>query len=321
MGYGGALRLGLGTNVFELVQFTLVRRLTGGLERKGIYGVNVEKVREVVRMPSINPLASRHPAIAGIFELRGVPIPAVNLGKVLGDEDSPLGSDHQIVVTEFSHKRAGFIVSNTNRIRRISWEKVLPPASDSGACISGMTLIEENEFLFILDLEKILMDIEGAPPEGQRDTNGFAADPVAAGLALPILRAPRGASLTTVLLVDDSSLILNSARIVLERSGYHVLVARNGSEAVRVLEGYRTKPNELAAVITDVEMPKMDGLTLTRWIRSQVELASVPVILHTSLSGHNTQEAGLSAGANGYVVKNNAKQLLELLKEVVGGSR
>src|SRR6476620_2337487 len=120
----------VGGNYFELIEFTLMRNLPGGRVIKGTYGVNVVKVREVVHMPRINPLSSSVPGIEGIFELRGIPIPAVNLCKVLGDYESTLHSEQQIIVTEFSQKRAGFIVHSTNRIRRVTWDKVLPPSAD-----------------------------------------------------------------------------------------------------------------------------------------------------------------------------------------------
>jgi two-component system chemotaxis response regulator CheV len=105
----------VGGNYFELIEFTLMRQLPNGNKLAGIYGINVVKVREVVHMPKINPLSSRVPGIAGIFELRGVPIPAVNLCRVLGDEASVVSPEQQIIVAEFSQKRAGFIVHGTNR--------------------------------------------------------------------------------------------------------------------------------------------------------------------------------------------------------------
>src|SRR5206468_10294084 len=105
---------------------------------------------------------SRIKGVSGVFELRGIPIPAVDLCVALGDEESEPQPNHQIIVTEFSQKRAGFIVDSTHRIRRIAWDKVLPPSADAGTCINGMTLIENNEFLFILDLERILMQLEAA---------------------------------------------------------------------------------------------------------------------------------------------------------------
>lgn len=334
--------LNLSSGVFELVEFYLDRTLESGEVRRGIYGVNVEKVREVVRMPKINPLASRHKVVAGIFELRNVPIPAVDLARVLGDEKSRSTAQQQIVVTEFSQKRAGFIVACTNRIRRVSWDKVLPPASDTKSCISGMTLIEDQEFLFILDLERILIDIEFADQQTVQEPYGHThphTSPLNPHLPHPGLTfpgqpapgpgqhfAPDPTALSgkghSVLIVDDSPIILKNLRNILGRAGFKITSASNGLEAQELLREHMPEspdgPAHFKAVITDVEMPRMDGLSLTKWIREQDAYENTPVILHTSLSGQNTQEAGMMVGANGYVVKNNAKQLLELLKEVIG---
>lgn len=148
------------SSIFELIEFSLDRKLPDGSVTIGKYGVNVSKVREVVRMPTINPLTSSIKGFAGVFELRGIPIPAINLASALGDGDAPIRKNQQIIITEFNAKRAGFIVNSTERILRISWDKVLPPTADKNTFISGMTLIENKEFLFILDLEGILDDLE-----------------------------------------------------------------------------------------------------------------------------------------------------------------
>ena len=301
---------------------------------KGIYGVNVAKVREVVRMPRINPLASRIPGIAGIFELRGVPIPAIHLNHVLGDQMATIGAEQQIVVTEFSQKRAGFIVDQTHRIRRVEWSKVLPPSADAGSCMSGMILIEGNEFLFILDLEKILHNIEAEDGRGRPSAPNFSVynyhqesageteshgdQPVRKGKdPAPVkdLNAPG------ILVVDDSALVRNNLRNVLTREGFRVIEAENGSLALKRLEeiarGVNRKFGAINAVVTDVEMPLMDGLTLTTKIRENPNFMPLPVILHTSLSGDATAVAARTVGANAYVVKNDVRTLIETLREVL----
>ena len=117
----------IGGNFFELIEFSLIRHIGNNRVYKGTYGVNVAKVREVVHMPTINPLASSVPGVSGVFELRGIPIPAVNLPHILGDNIAPINQNQQIIVTEFSQKRAGFIVNSTHRIRRVSWIKYYLP--------------------------------------------------------------------------------------------------------------------------------------------------------------------------------------------------
>ncbi len=315
-------RYELGGSYFELIEFSLQRKLPDGREMTGVYGINVVKVREVVHMPRINPLPSRVPGIAGIFELRGIAIPAVNLCAVLGDYNPQLTSDQQIIVAEFSHKRAGFIVHATNRIRRVAWDKVLPPSADASSAITGMMLIEQNEFLFILDLEKIVSQLENA-------AHGQTVQPFGVPYSAPtqerdILAASMQQQAPAlnryapgVLLVDDSNLILTNFTRVLAAEGYRVLIARNGLEALNVLR-LSTQINHpngpVHAIITDLEMPQMDGLSFLREVRAEPRFNKVPVYLHTSLSDNNSKQKGEKLGANGFFVKNDVASILDALK-------
>ena len=209
--------LEVGGNVFELIEFSLDRYLQNGSKTTGRYGVNVAKVREVVRMPKINPLASGINGIAGVFELRGIPIPAINLAVALGDREAPISDNQQIIVTEFSLKRAGFIVKTTERIRRIAWEKVIPPTADKQTCINGMTLVENNEFLFILDLERILLDIEGRSNNllggyQRQDRTNEPKMEASTQKQEGFQHAKQEEILATILLIDDSDIILKIGR-------------------------------------------------------------------------------------------------------------
>ncbi len=320
-----ALQLVVGGSFFELIEFSLNRRVNG-TDIRGVYGVNVAKVREVVRMPKINPLSSRVKGLAGVFELRGIPIPAVNLSVALGDEPQVLRGTQQIIVTEFSQKRAGFIVDTTHRIRRIAWEKVLPPSTDAGTCINGMTLIDNNEFLFILDLEKILINLEyGMQPSNVSHAAGASLGGPSLSMHPMALEGPAAApredaNAPLILLVDDSKFIRNGAKQALLRGGYRVLEAGDGAEAFDMLMKSLKKPGAgtIAMIVSDVEMPRMDGLSFTRKVREHPEVSDMPIVLHTSLSGRANQEAGLAVGANGYVIKNDVRTLLELVKEIIG---
>jgi two-component system chemotaxis response regulator CheV len=310
-------RFEIGGSVFEMIEFSLIRDLPDGRTMKGLYGVNVAKVREVVRMPRINPLASRIPGIAGVFELRGVPIPAIHLNHVLGDHTSAITLEQQIIVTEFSQKRAGFIVNQTHRIRRVEWSKVLPPPADSASNMSGMILVENHDFLFIIDLERILVSLENGGGSGHHAPASPSSDLRAHSAVTPVTdpRAPG------ILVVDDSSLVRNNLRQVLYREGFRVLEAENGSAALKKLEdlaaGLDKRFGKLNAVVTDVEMPLMDGLTLATRIREHPSLGSIPIVLHTSLIGPQTAEAAKHVGANAYVVKNDTKALVEILREIL----
>lgn len=321
-------RIKMGENIFELIEFALERHLKDGTTLVGRYGVNVAKVREVVRMPNINPLASGIPGIAGVFELRGVPIPAIHLSQMLGDKTATIKSTDQIIVVEFSRRRAGFIVDRTEKIRRISWEQVLPVGAEKSANISGMTLLEGNEFLFIVDLERIVQFIESAVENGNElkrapaPSSYFHPQPMHADVGTKNQSDfVSKSSKVGILLIDDSSFILDHVTPLLERAGFRVITARNGAEGKSILADFamgNSTSGPIDVVVTDVEMPKMDGLTLTKWIKDHQVLSVLPVIIHSSLSSKANVEAGLKLGINGYVVKNDVRKLSDLIGEILG---
>ena len=321
-------RIKMGENIFELIEFALARHLKDGSTIVGRYGVNVAKVREVVRMPKINPLASGIPGVAGVFELRGVPIPAIHLTQMLGDKSAIIKPTDQIIVVEFSRRRAGFIVDRTEKIRRISWDHVLPVGAEKAANISGMTLLEDNEFLFIVDLERIVQFIESAVEGGGEIKQPIASSPY---LNPPPTFANAGARTSSdsegqaskvgILLIDDSKFILDHVGPLLERAGFRVITARDGAEGKAILGEFadgNSKGGPIDVVVTDVEMPKMDGLTLTKWVKEHERLSVLPVIIHSSLSSKANIEAGLKLGINGYVVKNDVRKLSDLISEILG---
>jgi len=303
-----------GEGYFELIDFNLVRRLADGREIVGTYGVNVVKVREVIHMPIINPLASTVTGIEGIFELRGIPIPAINLCTILGDQPRPISSDDQIIVTEFSNKRAGFIVHQTNRIRRVPWDKILPPSSDKASSMTGMMLIEDNQFLFILDLERILSQLEALSSGRSSHSSDNAT--------LPALLLPLRMGYPTILLVDDSNLILNNVARSLNTEGYGIVLARNGLEALHRLEEAQANDYRIDAIITDLEMPQMDGLSLLKNVRATPAYANIPVYLHTSLNDVGSRESAKQLGARDFFTKNDIITILRLLKlQLIDGRR
>lgn len=314
----GPLKIG---NVFELIEFTIDRRLPDGRVIQGLYGVNVIKVREVVRMPDINPLSSRIDGVAGIFELRGVPIPAINLAKILGDPEAPIQPTQQIIVTEFAGKRAGFIVKSTKRIRRVAWDKVLPPSGGGDANITGMTLVENNKFLFILDLEKILADIEGRS-QGTSDRAGIMDRQIQQATGtMPGTDPQRLGGGATIVLVDDSRIILNYANSFLTRAGFRVMEATDGLDGIMLLKKLADQGVPVSAIVTDVEMPRMDGISFINEIRKDKYLSAIPIILHTSLSSNSVRETAQNSGVESLVIKNDWPGLLAAIQTAVAQSR
>lgn len=290
-------------HLLELIEFSLVRELPNGEKLTGTYGINVAKVREVVKLPKINKLAASAEGIEGLFELRKVPIPAINLCQILGDKDFTIQPEFQIIVTEFSGRRAGFIVHSTHRIRRIPWTKVLPPSADAESCISGMVLLEDNKFLLILDLEKIVEDIEH--PRGSADIAAIMAN------------TPDGdGHLGKALIVEDSAVIRNRLSIVLTQWGFDVTIATDGLEGLEYLKTLR-KPGELRVIITDLEMPRMDGYTLIEHIQDHPTLADIPVIIHSSLNEGVLEKSSHKINYYAYVEKNDSAKLRSTIQEIV----
>ncbi len=309
--------LEIGGSYLELIEFHVDRALPNGEILQGRYGVNVAKVREVVRMPVITPHGVTEQGVAGIFELRGVPIPAVNLAVVLGHKQAKLLPEQQIIVVEFSNRRAGFIVSATKRIRRIPWDRVLAPPNDKSSFVTGMILLEENEFLFILDMEKILNELDNKPLVKESDGQSITIeDLIRLGLGgpkNPVVEAKVNAS-HRILVVDDSPLILDAVRSTFAKAGYRVDTACDGLAALELLDQSTDEASGIDLIVTDVEMPRMDGITLVKKIREHALLSHLPIVFHSSLSGDATVRAGQAAGADGYVVKNDFKALLEMAR-------
>jgi two-component system, chemotaxis family, chemotaxis protein CheV len=294
----------VGSSYLELIEFTLKRTLPSGERMVGTYGIDVGYVREVVHMPKINPLGSTVRGITGIFELRGVPIPAINLRMLLEDANPTIQLDQQIIVVEMDGRRAGFIVSSTRGIRRVLWDKVLPPSSDSESFMASMVLLEDKDFLFVLDLEGILNFLE-------RGRGGSAPTKT------PVEDLPP-ASGPTVLIVDDSKAVLSNLERLLSDNGFRSILAENGKSGLEILME-SVKPDsmwgKIDMVITDIEMPVMNGLEFTTQLRKVKSLATIPVIVHTSINDDTVASAIQVAGASAFTQKNDNKKLLALLRK------
>jgi CheY-like chemotaxis protein len=194
-------------------------------------------------------------------------------------------------------------VSSTKGIRRVLWDKVLPPSADSESFMQSMVLLGKSDFLFVLDLDGLLNHLE-------RGRGGPA-------LRAPTMDAPTGNG-PTVLVVDDSKAVLTSLERLLTDNGFRPLLAENGRLGLDILlESTSPDSNygKIDMVITDIEMPVMNGLEFTTQVRKVKQLANIPVIVHTSINDDTVASAIQMAGANGYTQKNDNKKLISLLKK------
>lgn len=265
------------------------------------FGINVLKVQEIVACPKLIRMPDAHHAIRGVAHLRGRAVPVIDLATALGrgrmpDDAGPCW----VIVTEFNRSHQGLLVGNVSRIVERPWQSVLPPPRGSGrnSYTSGVTEIEK-ELVQILDVERVLAEVSGMGEPELQD-------------AQPLhLRAP-GAR---VLVVDDSRVARSHTGRILEQLGIGHIMARDGREALDVLEqiGVHGEQNAegIAMVISDIEMPEVDGYALTKEIRKRAQLGGVHILLHTSLNGRINLERAEHCGANSVLTKFVAEELAD----------
>ncbi|MCB1789141.1 MAG: chemotaxis protein CheV [Gammaproteobacteria bacterium] len=273
-----------GHNRLELLLFRL-----GGRQR---FGINVFKVQEVIQCPPLTQVPHANPTVLGIANMRGKTISILDLSRAIGA--APVGdpSDKFVIITEYNRKVQGFLVDSVDRIVNMNWEDILPPPKGAadGTYMTAVTQVD-NELVEIVDVEKVLKEVVG----GQDD--------VSDGI---IVR--RDESLPQhVLLAEDSSVARKQVTRVLDQMGVEYTTANDGVQAYEQLKRWldegKDVENWLALIISDVEMPRMDGYSLTKAIREHPQLTHLHVILHTSLSGVFNKAMVQKVGANDFLPK------------------
>jgi len=278
-----------GHNRLELLLFSL-----GGQQQ---FALNVFKIKEVVHCPTLNSMPASHPAICGVTNMRGMTIPVLDMAKSIGSRPQQITKDSVVIVTEYNCKTNGFLVSNVDRIVNKNWEDILPPpVGTAGSYVTAVTRIEDK-IVEIIDVEKIMYEVMGQAA----DVSDEVLDNMVNNDDIP----------NRIMVVDDSSVARNQIVRTLKSMNFECVVARNGREALTILQGMSNDgpmDQQLALVISDVEMPEMDGYTLTTEIRKDPLLDSLYVVLHTSLSGVFNNAIVESVGANKFISKFNADE-------------
>ena len=285
-----------GHNRLELLLFKL-----GGTQR---FGINVFKVQEVIQCPTLTQIPRSHPAICGVAHLRGKTIPVLDLSMAIGSGPLPRDSGGYVIVTEYNRSTQGFLVSTVDRIINMGWEQIQPPPRGAGrnSYLTAVTQFE-NELIEVIDVEKVMKEVIGGSEE------------VSAG----VIATHVDSFGQHVLVVDDSSVARNQIKRVLEQLEVTHTIARDGQEAMEILEGWvaegKSLPKYLALIISDVEMPRMDGYTLTALMRRNPAMKEVFVLLHTSLSGVFNQAMVEKVGANKFLAKYVPDDLARLIQQ------
>jgi two-component system chemotaxis response regulator CheV len=293
----------VGQNRLELLLFKL-----RGRQR---FGINVFKVREVLQCPPLTSMHKSNAYIRGVAHIRGQTISVIDLSMAVGGRPIENVKDSFIIIAEYNRSVQGFLVGGVERIVNMNWEKIMPPPSGAGrySYLTAVTEIE-NELVEILDVEKILNEICPVNTEVSAD---LAADSA--------IQKDLGERI--VFIADDSAVARNQVKRALEPLGVQTELAKNGKEAlvrlkeIAELDCKNDITERVGLLISDVEMPEMDGYTLTAEIKADPKLAPLHVILHTSLSGVFNQAMIEKVGADDFIAKFNPDELATAVKKWV----
>lgn len=288
----------VGQNRLELLMFHL-----GGRQR---FGINVFKVQEVIKCPPLTKVPNSHPVVRGIANMRGRTITITDLAMAIGKKPLSETDESFVIIAEYNRNVQGFLVSGVDRIVNMVWKDIKPPPSGLGNnnYMTAVTQVDGN-MVQIIDVEKVLVELVDYQATVSDETKAEMVD-------------GRG---VRVLVVDDSVVARKQIKRTLDQIGAEVTMAKNGREGLESLQkmvaGGESLYEQLDVVISDIEMPEMDGYTLTKEIRADDRLKHIPLILHTSLSGVFNTAMVQKVGADTFVPKFDADELAEEVKRLV----
>ena len=285
-----------GHNRFELLLFKL-----SGRQR---FGINVFKVQEVIQCPPLTQIPNAHSVICGVAHLRGRTMPVLDMSKAIGMRPLSREEGGYVIVTEYNRSIQGFMVGSVDRIINIGWEQVKAPPSGSGkeSYLTAVTEVE-GELIEVIDVEKVMKEVIGGREEASIDM---------------IDDAVSGKN-DHILIVDDSSVARNQVKRVCEQIGVDCVMLKDGLEAWEhlsqlVAEGVNIQ-DRYSMIISDVEMPRMDGYTLATKIKADPAMRDIYLILHTSLSGVFNTSMVQKVGANEFLAKFEPDALLTAVQK------
>ncbi|WP_299807227.1 chemotaxis protein CheV [uncultured Shewanella sp.] len=282
----------VGQNRLELLLFKL-----NGRQR---FGINVFKVKEVLQCPPLTSLPKLNSKVRGVAHVRGMTISVIDLSAATGGRPIENIDNCFIIISEYNRSVQGFLVSSVERIINMNWEAIMPPPQGAGK-FSYLTAVTEidNELVEILDVEKILDEISPVNTETSQELND----------ALTIDKEQH----YHIMVIDDSSVARKQIIRALTSLDLQIDTAKDGKEALEKLRAMSAElddvSTEIPLIISDIEMPEMDGYTLTAEIRDDPKLKNIKVVLHTSLSGVFNQAMVQKVGANDFIAKFNPDEL------------
>jgi len=291
----------VGQNRLELLLFSL--------GTKQIFGINVFKVREAMPCPALTQIPLSHPVIRGAAHIRGKTISIFDLSMGVGGQAVDDLSNSFVIITEYNRSIQGFLVSSIDRIINTSWQDILPPPSAAGRN-NYMTAITklDGELIEIIDVEKVLAEVIGADETVSSDLKDQFS-------------TQNSESRPHILVADDSSVARTQIKRTMDQIGVDTTIVRDGKEALDQLKAWADEgidvKNHISLVISDIEMPEMDGYTLTTEIRRDSQLQDLKVLLHTSMSGEFNTTMVEKVGADKFVAKFSPDDLAKAVQELI----
>ncbi len=300
-----------GNNKFEMLLFRLGE--ARGTERRELFGINVFKVREILVMPTITALANAPANVLGVANIRGQIIPVIDLPAVVGCV--PKRGLTILMVTEYARTTQAFAVEEVDEIVRLEWSNVLAAEGNGGDLVTSIAKLdgdaEKSRLVQVLDVEQILRNVMMTGDEE------ITPQSVGASVNLPVG--------SVILAADDSPVARMMIEQGLKAMGTSYIMTKTGQEAWERLQTIeaeaqaegKTVQDKVALVLTDLEMPVMDGFTLTRNIKQDQRFKGIPVVIHSSLTGTANEAHVSSVGADAYVAKFVATELAATIRQVL----
>ncbi len=288
-----------GTNEFEIVEFSI-----GPVS----YGINVAKVREVINPLPVTKMPNVHPWVDGIFTLRGRVMPLINLPRCLGSQSTT--TSPKIIVSELNNYYVAFLVDEVSRIHRISWTAMEPPPHIANSEMVVGIIKMADKMVVLLDFEKIVAEINPDMNQKFNEVAEKSAD-------IKDIRKHK-----TILVAEDSKMLRDLLLGTLHKAGYaNIILAENGLDAWQKIEQLAGSgepiESKVQLIITDIEMPQMDGHHLTKRIKENDKFKQLPVLIFSSLINEEMRIKGQSIGANGQVSKPEINQLIDLVDKFI----
>ena len=304
-----------GNNMFEMLLFRLGQNPSRA--RNELFGMNVFKVREILAMPEITAVASAQPNMIGVVNLRGQVIPVIDLPTIMGCV--PSGPMKIMLVTEYARTTQAFAIESVEDIARLEWSQVLSAEGTvAGGLVTSIARLDGNvnnsRLAMVLDVETIL-----------RKMNFTDEEVITAETMGEKIKLKPG---THILAADDSVIARTLIEQALGAMGLPYIMTKTGKEAWDKLQDIATQAeaegktvhDKIAMVLTDLEMPEMDGFTLTRNIKQDQRYKAIPVVIHSSLSGTTNEEHVKRVGADAYMAKFQAEEFAATIRVVLQAS-